>query len=171
MIDRTTCVTLARYNSWQNRQLREAVEGLTEADLIRDRGAHFGSILGTLNHLLWGDQIWMSRFDGGAGPGIPLAESPSLCARADLWATERFRTDARIMLWAEGLTAVELAGSMSWHSGATGRDVTRPVALCVLHMFNHQTHHRGQVHALLTAAGARAPVTDLCFMSESDGRL
>ena len=162
------CVTMARYNVWQNRQLTDGLEALPVADLTRDRGAFFGSILGTLNHLLWGDLIWMSRLDGGARPEGGIAESVQRHPTLGAWEAERFRTDGRIRGWAEGLRHVDLHGDLTWYSGASGREVTQPVALCAVHMFNHQTHHRGQVHAMLTAAGLPAPVSDLVFMPKDD---
>ena len=164
MITPEFCRMMARYNAWQNNGLRKLVEAMDETDLRRDRGAFFGSILGTLNHLLWGDQIWMSRFDGGAAPAGGIKESPDLTPTPAVWGAERFRTDGRIKVWAEGLHALDLTGNLTWFSGALGREVAKPMALCVTHMFNHQTHHRGQVHAMLTAAGQRPLDTDLFIM-------
>ncbi len=166
MITRDYCRVMARYNLWQNKQLSDLLEGMAPAGLTRDRGAFFGSILGTLNHLLWGDLIWMSRFDGGAGPDGGIADSSALCPTLGAWDAERFRTDGRIRLWAASLDNVDLQGDLTWYSGASGRRMTRPMALCVTHLFNHQTHHRGQVHAMMTAAGLAAPVTDLVFMPD-----
>jgi uncharacterized damage-inducible protein DinB len=74
--------------------------------------------------------------------------------------------DARILRWAEGLNAVDLKGDLRWYSGALGCDMVKSIDLCITHFFNHQTHHRGQIHAMLTAAGATAPVTDLFIMPE-----
>ena len=162
------CQMMARYNAWQNGQIKAACEKLTEADLRAERGAYFGSIMATLNHLLWGDLIWMSRFDGGQAPEGGIKDSVALCPTLAVWSAERFRMDARIRHWADKLHAVDLAGDLAWFSGAAGRDVERPMALCVTHMFNHQTHHRGQVHAMLTAAGQNPGDTDLFLMPEED---
>ncbi|WP_421904428.1 DinB family protein [Mameliella sp.] len=166
MISPEYCLVMARYNAWQNRQVKHAFAALDEAELGRDRKAFFGSILGTANHLLWGDMIWMSRLAGTARPEGGIKESPRLTASRSEWEIARFRTDAEILLWAERLRAVDLAGELSWYSGAIGCNVSKPMSLCVTHMFNHQTHHRGQVHAMLTAAGVAAPVSDLAFMPE-----
>lgn len=166
MITPHYCLTMARYNAWQNGQLKTAFASLDSAALKQDRKAFFGSILATASHLLWGDRIWLSRFAGTDAPPGGIKESPGMVLTRGDWEAERFRTDAAILLWAERLRAVELAGDLTWHSGAIGRDVSRPMALCVTHMFNHQTHHRGQIHAMLTAAGATAPVSDLAFMPE-----
>ncbi len=161
-------VTMARYNAWQNKQLKTAFQGLDAAALDRDRGGFFGSLLRTASHLLWGDGVWMARFDGGTPPEGGIAGSVDLVTTREDWAIARFHMDARILRWAEGLGALDLAGDLRWYSGSAGAEVTRPRALCVAHMFNHQTHHRGQIHAMLTAAGAEAPVTDL-FMMPSGG--
>ena len=166
MIDAGFCVVMARYNAWQNNQLLDCLEPMSPAELTRDRGAFFGSILGTLNHLLWGDQLWMSRFDGGPGPDVGIPESVNTHPTLASWSADRFRTDGRIRLWAEGLDTLDLTGELSWYSRAVAAQVTQPKALCVQHFFNHQTHHRGQVHAMITATGRKAPVSDLAFMPE-----
>jgi uncharacterized damage-inducible protein DinB len=157
---------MAAYNAWQNRQLDQAMAVLDHDALIVDRQGFWGSILGTANHILWGDAIWMTRFDGGPGPGAAQAESATLYPTHATWSAERFRMDGRIRLWADGLRAVDLAGPHRWHSPMLGRDVEKPMSVVVMHMFNHQTHHRGQIHAMLTAAGAEAPVSDLFLMPE-----
>jgi uncharacterized damage-inducible protein DinB len=166
MIDRDYCVMMARYNAWQNRQLEGFLDALEPKELTKNRKAFFGSILGTVNHLLWGDQMWMSRFDGGPAPTLGIKDSPRLHATLGAWSAERFRTDGRIRLWADAVRNVDLQGDLTWHSGILGRDMRTPMAQAVTHFFNHQTHHRGQVHAMLTAAGSDAPVSDLLFMPE-----
>jgi uncharacterized damage-inducible protein DinB len=160
------CRMMARYNAWQNDGLRRLVATMPEADLRREQGAHFGTILGTLNHILWGDRIWMHRFAGLDRPEVGLADSPHLTPTAAVWGAERFRTDGQITLWAERLNAVDLVGNLSWTSEAAGRVVSRPLQMLVVHMFNHQTHHRGQVHAMLTAQGQKVPATDLFLMPD-----
>lgn len=164
MISADYCQMMARYNAWQNGQMKAAAERLTEADLRADRGAFFGSIMGTLNHLLWGDLLWMSRFDGGEAPSETIATSVGMCPTLAVWGAERFRADGRIRVWAEKLNEIDLTGDLSWFSGAQNRDVTIPKAMAVTHFFNHQTHHRGQIHAMLTAAGQTLGDTDLAFM-------
>ena len=166
MITADYCRTMARYNAWQNNGLRSIVDQMDPEELTKDRGAFFGSIFGTLNHLLWGDQLWMSRFDGGDHPAGGIAESVDLTPTPSAWFAERFRTDGRITEWARRLNEIDLVGDLTWISGAMNATVTKPVAFCVTHFFNHQTHHRGQVHAMLTAAGRRPLDTDLFFMPE-----
>ncbi|WP_425045528.1 DinB family protein [Primorskyibacter sp. S87] len=157
---------MARYNAWQNSQLSERLEALGPVELLRDRGAFFGSIQGTLNHLLWGDGMWMARFDGGAPPSGDITQSASLCAGLPDWMTDRLAMDRRIVKWADGLSDDRLDGDLSWFSGAAGRQVSKPLGLLVVHMFNHQTHHRGQIHQMLTETGSDAPVSDLFFLPE-----
>ena len=155
---------MARYNAWQNRSLYGAAAGLSDEARRAQRGAFFGSIHGTLSHLLWGDSIWMGRFGAGEAPGGTIAASPGFEPDWERLAARRAETDARIADWAARVGADWLGGTISWHSAVFGREVTQPAAVCVMHFFNHQTHHRGQVHAMLTAAGARPEDTDLFAM-------
>lgn len=166
MIDRDYCVMMARYNAWQNRQLEGFLQDLPLAELTRDRKAFFGSILATLNHLYWGDWIWMSRFDGGEPPPYSIADHTGMFPTLAAWSAARFRMDGRIRLWAENLHNLDLAGNFNWASQAAKREVSVPMAQAVVHFFNHQTHHRGQVHAMLTATGSAAPVSDLFLMPD-----
>jgi uncharacterized damage-inducible protein DinB len=167
LIDPWYVRTMARYNAWQNAQLTPVLEAMPHEELVRDRGAFFGSILATANHLLWGDTIWMSRFDPGVEkPAAGIPESVDLHPTIGAWSAARFQMDGRIRTWAQRLRAIDLKGDLAWYSGALKRDMRQPVALCIAHMFNHQTHHRGQIHAMLTAAGVQAPVSDLAAMPE-----
>jgi uncharacterized damage-inducible protein DinB len=155
--------TLARYNAWQNKALQGVLDAMDEAERTRDHGAFFGSIQATLNHILWADRMWMARLAGWTRPPGRLAESVALCPTYAAWKADRQRADARLVHWADTLRPIMLRGDLSWFSGATGAEISRPRALCVVHMFNHQTHHRGQVHAMLTAAGHDPGVTDLAL--------
>lgn len=159
---------MARYNAWQNDGLRRMVAGMSEDVLRAERGAFFGSILATLNHVLWADRVWMARLAGMAPPPGGIAESVGLTPTGAVWGAERFRTDGAITLWAERLDAVDLVGDLVWQSALTGREERRPVGRIVMHMFNHQTHHRGQVHAMLTAAGMTPGPTDLFLMPDAE---
>ncbi|MCZ4350956.1 DinB family protein [Roseovarius aestuarii] len=163
------CALMARYNLWQNANLIAAADTLDDDARRLDRGAFFGSIMGTFNHLLWGDLTWMARLDGGAPPRGGIGESPDLLPDWASYKHARAQTDKRILGWADRLEPEALTGDLTWHSGALGRDLTRPLDMLVLHVFNHQTHHRGQIHAMLTSAGARPGDTDLPFMPEDIG--
>jgi uncharacterized damage-inducible protein DinB len=164
MITPCFVTTMARYNQWQNGSLYAAADTLADEARRVDRGAFFKSIHGTLSHLLWADSMWMSRIAGDPSPGVGLAESASFCPDWQEMRRRRAAMDERLIHWAESLDAAALAGDFSWHSNATRTQLTRPRALIVVHMFNHQAHHRGQAHAMVTAAGARPLDTDLIFM-------
>lgn len=167
MITPEYCRMMARYNAWQNRQVTDSVENMPLEELTKDRGAFFGSILATLNHLLWADTLWIARFDGGKGPDAEtIPGGTTMTQNANEWALARFRLDGRISSWAKTVTNTDLSGDLKWHSTAMNKDFSKPIALCVMQVFNHQTHHRGQVHAMLGAAGAQMPVTDIPFMPE-----
>ncbi|TNC71449.1 damage-inducible protein DinB [Rubellimicrobium roseum] len=155
---------MARYNAWQNEGLLDLVPRLPEEELRRDRGAFFGGILGTLSHLLWADRMWLSRLAGHPRPAVGLSASATLVTDAVTWAEGRRAADAALLAWAEDLGPGDLDGDLTWVSGVTGGEVSRPLGLIASHVFNHQTHHRGQVHALLTAAGLRPRDTDLFLM-------
>ncbi|MBN2906006.1 MAG: damage-inducible protein DinB [Rhodobacteraceae bacterium] len=160
------CLVMARYNRWQNRAMIAAAGTLDDAARRAPRGAFWGSIQGTFSHLLWADHVWMSRLDGWEAPHADLPGSAGFVADwADL-RSKRQITDARISRWAQGLRADALGGDLCWMSGAAGREVTLPRAVCVMQMVNHQTHHRGQIHAMLTGAGVDPGPTDLFLMPE-----
>jgi uncharacterized damage-inducible protein DinB len=166
MISPAHAKVMARYNAWQNQSLYNAANGLADEARRLDRGAFFGSIHGTLSHLLWADAIWMHRLAGTAKPEGNIPDSARLIAAWDELSARRAEMDTIIVRWAEGLSEDWLAGSLSWHSKAAGRDVSKPRWFLAAHVFNHQTHHRGQVHAMLTAAGARPADTDLFLLPE-----
>jgi len=156
--------TMARYNRWQNRSLADAAAGLTDRVLGEERGAFWGSILKTLNHILWADQVWMARFEGLDRPPLSMEEGAVAFDTLADFRRARSSYDDHIVEWASSVSEVWLSGDLAWYSGAAGRDMVTPCWLCVTHFFNHQTHHRGQVHAMLTAEGARPDDTDLFLM-------
>lgn len=167
MIDPAYVRMMARYNSWQNSQLLPVLKAMTAEDLTKDRGAFFGSLLATANHLLWGDTIWMSRFDPSVeAPIVAVPQSTELHPTIGSWEADRFRMDGKIRFWADGLRALDLKGQLTFYSVSVGRELTTQIDTSVVHFFNHQTHHRGQIHAMLTAMGKAAPVSDVIFMPE-----
>jgi uncharacterized damage-inducible protein DinB len=158
---------LAAYNSWANRRLYEAAAALSDADYRADRGAFFKSVHGTLNHLLVGDRIWMKRFTGeGDAPtkldAILFDDLPSL-------RSARVAEDARIERYVERLTDADLAGRIRYRTISNPADIEQPLMPALLHFFNHQTHHRGQVHCLLTGLTGRAPSLDLILFQRETG--
>ena len=165
MIDVEFVRTMARYGAWQNESLATAADELTDEARGLDRGGFFGSISGTLNHLLWGDRIWMSRFAGTDAPSsASIAASVGETEDWGAYRAARTEMDAAIGTWAAALDPAWLVGDLEWFSGAAQRDVRKPKAMLVMHFFNHATHHRGQVHAMLTAAGAKPDNTDLFLL-------
>jgi uncharacterized damage-inducible protein DinB len=109
----------------------------------------------------------MSRFDPSCeAPQGGISESVKMHPTAAAWAADRFWMDGKIRFWADGLRALDLQDTLTWISGAAGREVSADLQLCITHFFNHQTHHRGQIHTMLTSAGRAAPVSDLFLMPE-----
>jgi uncharacterized damage-inducible protein DinB len=169
MITPAYAATMARYNAWQNQSLVTAADGLDDAARNAPRGAFFGSITGTFNHLYWGDSIWLNRFTGRAKPAGGIKDSSHLFDDWNAFKSQRADLDAAILAWATGLDPHWLASETRWFSGAAGRELSRENGLLVTHFFNHQTHHRGQIHAMLTAAGAKPDDTDLMLAPWSEG--
>jgi uncharacterized damage-inducible protein DinB len=166
MIDSAYVQRMARYNRWQNENLYGVADKLSDEARRQERGAFFGSIHKTLSHLLWGDRIWMSRFTSVPPPPGGIAESVTLYPDWEKLKAERAAFDGTILDWADGIDPAWLAADHSYYSGAAKREVTKPRWVLITHMFNHQTHHRGQVHCLLTQAGGKPSATDLPFMPE-----
>lgn len=159
---------MAAYTTWQNNSLYTAASTLSDVARKEDRGAFFESIHGTLNHLLWGDQVWLHRLADGPQPVVKnIAESPK---HYDSWSdlsAARQLTDSIMSSWAQRLEPEQLEGELGWFSAALNKQIQRPRQALVLQLFNHGTHHRGQVHAMLTAAGASPGDTDLPFMPDN----
>jgi uncharacterized damage-inducible protein DinB len=147
-------VTMAHYNSWANARVYRAAAALPEELYRKDTGAFFKSLQGTLNHLLTADRIWMWRLTGSGDyqtrlDAIVYADLPSLSAA-------RRAEDKRILDFVEGLSEPEFEEFWDYKtlSGAPQRQRRREI---LAHVFNHQTHHRGQVHAILTSLGVAEP--------------
>jgi uncharacterized damage-inducible protein DinB len=156
--------TMAAYNAEMNRRLYAAAGRLSDAERRQPRGAFWGSIHGTLNHLLWGDQQWMSRFDNWLKPDVAIKASAGLIDDFATLRAAREKADADISRWAAKVDDAWLDEDLTWFSGAANREIRAPIRLLVTHFFNHQTHHRGQVHAMLTAAGEETGDTDLFLL-------
>ena len=165
MIDAGYARTMARYNAWQNRSLYREAGRLTDEQRRQDKGVFFRSLHATLAHILWGDTVWMSRFDNWEKPPVGPADGETWLDWEQLQ-TKRLEADRRIAQWADNLTAKALEGDLAWYSGVLGRNVTKPMWVTVVHFFNHQTHHRGQAHAILTGFGMKPDATDLAFMPD-----
>jgi uncharacterized damage-inducible protein DinB len=155
---------MARYNAEMNRRIFAAAARLSDQERRAQRGAFWGSIHGTLCHSLWGDQIWMSRFNGWTKPAIAQKDSASLIATFDELQELRVKADAGISQWASRMRDGWLQEDQSWFSLSAGRELRTPRGVLIAHFFNHQTHHRGQVHAMITAAGEQTGDTDLFLL-------
>lgn len=164
MISNIHLRTMARYNRWQNESLYAAAATLPDARRREACGAYWGSIHGTLTHLYWADCIWLSRFEVVERPDAPLKQSAAFVAEWDALAQKRQVLDATLVDWCDSFPSGPVTGTLKWYSGAMGREAEAPLALVLTHLFNHQTHHRGQAHALLTRAGAGTADTDLIMM-------
>jgi len=156
--------TMAAYNAEVNRRWYAAADTLTDDQRRAERGAFFGSLHGTLCHIVWGDGTWMARFAGWPKPPVPQQDSPRMIADWAALKAARVDLDARLIAWADTLTQDWLDGDLSWFSGSIQKDLVMNRGLLVTHMFNHQTHHRGQAHAILTGFGAKTGDTDLPFV-------
>ncbi len=154
---RDRVLRFARYNAWANERLYAAVATLPAEEIGRDRGAFFGSILGTLNHILVGDRAWLGRITG-TDYGIRALDQVLYNDFAELW--EARRTFDRVIENVVG--AVPLEGDLHYKTIA-GTEQTTPMAVVLDHVFNHQSHHRGQVHHMLGLAGVEPPALDLIY--------
>ena len=160
---------MADYNAEMNRRLYAAAARLSDAERRADRGAFWHSIHGTLTHLLWGDTQWMSRFDNWPKPEVAIKQSDRMVEDFAALCERREAADARIINWAGRVDAGWLAEDLVWFSGAAGREMRRQKGPLLVHFFNHQTHHRGQVHAMLTACGQETGDTDLFLVVPESG--
>ena len=162
MIDASYCTAMAEYNQWMNERLYAVCDTLEDEERKIDRSAFFGSIHRTLNHILYGDLAFMSRFTGDPNVmpelGVDLHEE-----FPELWVA-RSTLDVRILNWAQSLSKDWLSEELTYESKVDG--ITRTLSRWVLvtHMFNHETHHRGQVTTLLSQLGIDMGTTDIPFM-------
>lgn len=168
MIDSRYLRMMSRYNKWQNVAIFAAADTLPEEARHLERGAFFGSIHATCSHLLWADSIWLSRFQLCPPPGGSIGESAGFATDWEALKADRISMDQMMVDWSDAFDSGPISGNLNWYSGAAGRDVTVPLGVVLPHIFNHQTHHRGQVHAMLTAAGCKTTDTDLFLMPPAD---
>lgn len=158
----------ADYNRWANALVYTAAAELTDDEFQADRGAFFGSLQRTLNHLLVADKIWMKRFSGtGDAPAsldkVLHADLPSL-------AEARRAEDQRIIGWMETLDAATINADFTYTPVTVSTVITQPLWSGIAHFFNHQTHHRGQCHMILTSFGKPSLSLDLAYYLRSDGQ-
>lgn len=156
--------TMAAYNRWANDRLYDACAGLGDAERKRDRAAFFGSIHNTLSHILVGDRIWLGRIEGRPDDGTPLDAVPF--DDFDELRRARDAEDDRIDRVLAAMSEDRLAGDLAYRNVA-GAPFRTPLRLVWTHMFNHETHHRGQVHDMLSQAGIAPPELDLIYYIRS----
>jgi PhzF family phenazine biosynthesis protein len=164
---------MASYNQWMNSRLYAACAGLPAESLAADRKAFFGSIIGTLNHLANADIIWLKRFATQPALGASLAEASALPPPASLGELRtadlaqlrqlRERLDAVILALADGLAEPDLDHVLAWKN-SRGLTSHKNFFEVLMHFFNHQTHHRGQVTTLLSQEGVDVGATDLLLL-------
>ena len=159
----------AGYNAWCNERLYDAAARVADSDYRSDRGAFFKSLHGTLNHLLVGDRIWMRRFTGH-GDAPSSLDTIVYDDFGQLRAARRLE-DERIIRYINGLNELDLAGTIRYRTFVKPADIEQPLAPALDHFFNHQTHHRGQAHALLSAiiGNGRTPSFDLIIFQRETG--
>ncbi len=161
---------LARYNTWANERIYAAVAELSDAERKAKRPSFFGSIHATLNHILVGDRVWLSRLT--AKPGGPLVSRPAeitalnqeLYGNFDELRAARLKEDARIADVVGRYSDSDLTRKLDYANMA-GEERHTPMAQVLAHVFNHQTHHRGQVHGLLSHTHIAPPALDMILMN------
>jgi uncharacterized damage-inducible protein DinB len=156
---------MAQYNQWMNQKLYQLCATIPDEERKKDRGAFFQSIHGTLDHILYGDKVWMGRF-----------RQQPFSANINQWLYENFeelkqereRMDHEILEWTKQLSPDWLASNFEYKSKLYGKTKIIPAWILVSHLFNHQTHHRGQLTTLLTQLGYDYGSTDLPWMPALD---
>jgi uncharacterized damage-inducible protein DinB len=161
-------VTLAAYNEWANRRLFESASGLTADQFEEDRGVFFRSLLGTINHILCADRIWLRRFTGeGTAPDRLDA---ILYTEIDALRAAREAEDARLASYVGSLSEGDLARTVRYSPLTNPGLIEARLGPTLLHVFNHQTHHRGQASAVITGFGLPGPLMDLVAFLRDTGR-
>lgn len=164
------CRSFAKYNRWMNRKVYAAAARLDDEERKRDRGAFFGSIHRVMNHILVADRIWLGRLAGRVPePGFIGVDGiktidQEIASDFDELSRQRELTDAAIEAWADSLTTESIAGTFRLAGGRWGKGRDLPVWWAVTQLFNHQTHHRGQITTLLFQAGQDPGATDIFAM-------
>lgn len=162
MINLESLQLLARYNIWATTKLSQSLANVTDADFYRDSGLFFQSIFGTLNHLLLGEhELWFLRFAKGYSPTLQLN---SIVEQDRHILIQTLQENAlNWITFLNDLDPQDLAGNLNYQT-STGQPKSLPYAATLVHVFNHGTHHRGQISAALTAMGYACPELDLVYM-------
>lgn len=157
--------TMARYNRWMNERVYACCGELSDSERKKDRGAFFKSIHATLNHILLGDLIWMGRFKGEPFTGFTGLDDELYPDFVELQQARK-RTDAEILEFVDALQPSRIAGELHFTTVVNPAPRCVPFWFALMHFFNHQTHHRGQVTTLLSQCGIDPGVTDLMWLPD-----
>lgn len=164
---RDYAIAMANYNQWMNERLYQLVSTLSDEQRKQDRGAFFCSIHATLNHLLLGDTAWLQRFHGLS---VTMKNPREIVHDdfAELLAARQAK-DAEILAWAQTLDAKFETGELRFYSVTYQKEIVLPLWAAVIQLFNHQTHHRGQITTLLSQMGLDIGATDVPVMPYFQG--
>ena len=160
----------AGYNAWCNERLYEAAAKLPDADYRAPSGVYFKSLHGTLNHLLVGDRIWMKRFTGAGEQ--PASLDAILYDEFSALRAARRSQDVLITRYIDGLSDDDLSRPIRYRTVVNPQTIEQVLSPALDHFFNHQTHHRGQAHALLSAmlGNDATPSFDLIIYQRETGQ-
>jgi uncharacterized damage-inducible protein DinB len=158
--------TLARYNAWANRRLYAAVGELPGDEIAAPRIGFFPSLLKTLNHLIVTDRIWLTRLTATPDPEVKALDQILTTDFADLRA-QRVALDARLLGFVEGLPETRF-GEVLVYKTTAGLPFETPIDLVLGHVFNHQTHHRGQAHGMLSGTQVAPPSLDIVLFTREE---
>jgi uncharacterized damage-inducible protein DinB len=151
----------ARYNKWANARLYEAVGRLTPEAFVAPRVGYFPSLMLTLNHILVGDRIWMSRFT--RTPCAIKSLNQVLYPEFATLRVARVATDDQVLAYVDGLNEAGLSRPLTYQTLSDGKDTSTELGPTLTHFFNHQTHHRGQAHAMLSSTEVAPPSLDFIY--------
>lgn len=166
MYDLNMLIVMAEHNRWMNENLYAACRRIPDPDRKRDLGAFFRSIHGTLNHLLLVDRLWLGRIRDVPFPIVSLDQE--LYVDFATLERERVRTDVELSTFVDRLDQTTLAEAVTFTSFIKKASVTLPLGLILIHLFHHQTHHRGQVTTLISQLGHDFGDTDLIYMPNAE---
>jgi uncharacterized damage-inducible protein DinB len=164
MIVKDNFELMARYNRWMNEKLYQVCAAIPDEERKKDLGAFFKSVHITLNHLLYGDKAWMDRFIGRPFAVTVIGED--LHQNFEKLRADRRAMDQQILDWSHTLSPQWLDAPFEYTSNVDGKTRVLPAWVLVMHMFNHQTHHRGQVTTLIKQLGYDPGITDLPWLPE-----
>ena len=157
---------MAQYNQWMNDKIYSLCDTITDTERKKDRGAFFKSIHGTLNHLLYGDRAWMERFTGNPTANARIGQT--LYDEFVELRAAREKMDEWILEWSLHLDVTWLKSALIYKSNVDGKTRRLPAWVLVTQMFNHQTHHRGQVTTLIKQYGIDPGITDIPWLPALD---